>query len=149
MELPFASLAELVDFPLHILDVGDLVVALLRFLCFGVGAERWGIELLVQGVDFIKRLLIGLCAIVIFFLSRVFGIIDFRFSVLGLAAFLERALHIDSSDFKSALGKSHDRKRERESQGHREKFFHKREITVVGTALDCNYLYSFKIDSPH
>jgi len=60
-------------------------------LCFGVGAQRWGIELLVQGVDFIKRLLIGLRAIVILFLSRVFGVIDFRFSVLGLVAFLERA----------------------------------------------------------
>ena len=149
MQLPFASLAELVDFPLHILDVGDLVVALLRFLCFGVGAQRRGIELLVQGVDFIKRLLIGFRAIVILFLSRVFGVIDFRFGVLGLAAFLERALHIDSSDFKSALGKSHDRKREHESQGHREKFFHKIEVTVAGTALDCNHLYSFKIDNRH
>ena len=37
LQLPFAGLTELTDFPLHVLDVGDLIVALLCFLCFGIG----------------------------------------------------------------------------------------------------------------
>jgi hypothetical protein len=53
LQLPFTGLTEVVHFPLHIFDVGDLVVALLCFLRLGIGTQRWSIQLLVQVIDLI------------------------------------------------------------------------------------------------
>ncbi len=99
--------------------------------------------------DFVQRLFVSFGPIVIFFLGGILGVVDFCFGFLGLVVILKRALHIDRSDFQRALCESRNRKGERQCKEYGQRLFHKTEDTVVGIALDCNHIYSFKIDNQH
>src|SRR4029453_11614681 len=110
LQLSFASLTEIVDLALHVFDVGNLVIPFLCRLGLLVRADGRRLQLLVQIIDFIQGLFVGLRSIVVFFLGGIFGIIDFYFGFLGLVVFLKRALHINRSDFQCALCKSRNRK---------------------------------------
>ena len=99
LQLAFTGLAKLVNLALHVLDVRDLVVAILGQLAFGVGAERLGIELLVQVIDFVERLFVGISAVVVLFLGRVFGLVNLGLGVLGFVVLTEGFVHVDRSDF--------------------------------------------------
>jgi hypothetical protein len=46
------------------------------------------------------------------------------------------------------LRESPNRKRQRQRKDYGQRVFHKMEDTVLGIALDCNHIYSFKIDNP-
>src|SRR5207249_2112893 len=120
------------------------------FLCrlsFLIRAQGRGLKLLVQTIDFVQRLFVSFRPIVIFFLGGILGVVDLYFGFLGLVIFLKRALHIDRSDSRRALCKCSNRKGERQRKEYRQRLFHKTADTVVGIALDCKWLYSFKIDN--
>ena len=95
----------------------------LAFAGLGVRAQGGSFELLIEFVDLIERLLIGLGALIVLFLGGILRVIDLRLRVLGFVVFLERAIHVDGADFHS-LRESSDGKCDRSDQGDREKFFH-------------------------
>jgi hypothetical protein len=125
LELLLAGLPELADLALHVFDVRDLLVALLGLGRFGVRAQRGSFELLAELVDLFQRLFVILRAIVVFLLRGVFGFVDLFLGVLGFGVLLERAVHVDSADFKgSALSKAGDGKDESDRSRKKDGFFH-------------------------
>ena len=70
---------------------------------FLVGAQCRRLKLLVQIIDFVERLFVSFRPVIVFLFSGVFGLVDFYLGVLGFIVILERALHIDRSNFGSAL----------------------------------------------
>ena len=50
-------------------------------------------------VNFIERLFIGIGAVVVLLFRRVLGVIDFRLGVLCFVVFLEGAIHVHGADF--------------------------------------------------
>ena len=99
MQLPLAGLAEIIDLPLHVFDVGDLVVTLLGGLSFLFGVQRWRLQLLVQVIDLIQYFLVGVSPIGKFLLSSVSGVVQFRVRLFLPGILIKRAPHIDGSDF--------------------------------------------------
>ena len=145
----FAGLAEIAHLPFHIFDIGDLIIAVLGQLVFLFLAQGRGLQLLAHVVYFVQGLFIYFLPVVEFFLGGIPGVVDFCLGFLGLVIFLKRALHIERTDFQRALCKSRNRKGNRQRKEYGQRLFHKTADTVVGIALDCKWIYSFKIDNQH
>ena len=149
LQLLFPGLTEIGDLSFHVLDVGNLVIAFLCHLRFFIRAQGRRLQLLVQIVDFIQCFFVSFRPIVIFFLGGILSLVDLCFGFLGLVVILKCALHIDRSDFQRALCKSRNGKGKRQRKDYGQRLFHKTGDTVAGIALDCNHIYSFKIDNQH
>src|SRR5687767_14767785 len=125
LELALTSLTKLVDLALHVLKARDLLIPLLGLGRLGVRTQGGSFELLAELVDLLQRLFVILCAIVVFLLRGILGFVDLFLRVLGFGVLLERAVHVDSADFKgSALSKAGDGKDESDRSRNKDGFFH-------------------------
>ena len=103
LNLLFACLAEFADLAFHVLDVCDLLIPLFRFLHLCLRAQGRSVQLSVDLVDLVQRLLISVGAVIVFFLRRVLCLVQLRFGVFGFAVFLEHSIHVDRADVELRL----------------------------------------------
>jgi hypothetical protein len=116
-------------------------------LGFGIGTEGRSFELLIELVDLVQRLLVGIGAIVVLLLRGFLRVVDFFLGVFRLVVLLKGAIHVDGANL-HALGKGATREREGRENGGEDKLFHKCRVRQVGgMSFDCKCHLSFKIDS--
>ena len=130
-QLIFAGLAELVNLAFHIFDVVNFVVAIFRQLRLFVRTQGRGFQLLVEIVDFLKGLFVGIGPIVEFFFRRILGVVNLLLGFLGLAVLFEGTVHVNGPNLERALAKRSQRQRQHGSEGKREQFLHKTMGLVV------------------
>ena len=100
LELLLARLPELINLALHVLDVRDFFVALLRFRCLCICSESGRVELAIQLVDFIEHLLVSIGSLVVFLLRGVRRVVELPFSLFGFVVLLQDAIHVDGADLR-------------------------------------------------